>query len=124
LLSFVTAGAFVILTATGIPARSEQPSVNLGPVKPYEPILTAVGTKRVIAFFEPNLGHCAVRSVVGDIVDAAADTAVQVRARIKPLQIMNIDAPGNQTIALQCSQDAATLMVVDQQIVAAPSNER
>ncbi len=127
LLNFVTVAAFIALTAAYIPAYSEEPSVNRGPVKPYEPILTAVGTKRVIAFFEPNLGRCAVKSVVWDIRDDPADTvssAIQLRVSLKPLQIMNVDASGDQTVALRCGYDALTLSVVDENIVAGPANER
>jgi hypothetical protein len=127
LLSFVTAGAFVALAAASIPAYSEEPSVNRGPVKPYEPILTAVGTKRVIAFFEPNLGRCAVKSVVWDIRDDPAEpvsSAVQLRVSLKPLQIMNVDASENQTIALKCGYNALTLSVVDEEIVAAPAKNK
>jgi len=62
-LTFAAAGALVF-TAVSVPARAEELLTHLGPVGPNEPILTAVGSKRVIAFYEPNSGHCAVNAVV------------------------------------------------------------
>jgi len=119
MLSLATASALVVLTVVtvaSIPARSEEPLVNLGPVGPNETILAAVGSKRVLAFYEPNMGQCAVRSVVWDIVDAEADTvysALQVRISLKPGQIVHVDASENETVNLQCGDNAATLAVVD-----------
>jgi hypothetical protein len=116
MLSFAAASALVVLSAASVPAHSEEPWVNLGPVGPYEPIRVAVGSKRVLAFFEPNVGQCAVRSVVWDVVDADADTvysAVQLRISLKPSQIVHIDASENETVNLQCGDNAATLAVVD-----------
>jgi hypothetical protein len=42
---------------------------NLGPVGPHEPILTTVGNKRVLAFFEPGNGHCALQAVIWNTAD-------------------------------------------------------
>ncbi len=70
-LTFAAAGALVF-TAVSVPARAEELLTHLGPVGPNEPILTAVGSKRVIAFYEPNSGHCAVNAVVWE--NTSADT--------------------------------------------------
>jgi hypothetical protein len=54
--------------------------------------------------------------VAWDIVDAEADTvysAVQVRISLKPGQIIHLDASENETVNLQCGDNAATLAVVD-----------
>jgi hypothetical protein len=53
-LSLAAAGAIVALTAVSIPARADELAQNLGPVGPREPILTTVGSKRVIAFYWPE----------------------------------------------------------------------
>ena len=116
ILSFAAASALVVLTVASVPARSEEPLVNLGPVGPDDTILDVFGSKRVLAFFEPDMGQCAVRSVAWDIVDAEADTvysAVQVRISLKPGQIIHLDASDNETVNLQCGDNAATLAVVD-----------
>ena len=69
-LSLAAAGVVVALTAASIPARVDELAQNLGPVGPREPILTWVGSKRVIAFYEPDNGRCAVNAVVYDKTDA------------------------------------------------------
>ena len=68
-LTFAAAGALVF-TAVSVPARAEELLTHSGPVGPHEAILTAVGSKRVIAFYEPNGGHCAVNAVVFGKTDA------------------------------------------------------
>ena len=50
-LRFAAAGALALSVAS-IPARADELAQNLGPVGPNEPILTTVGSKRVIAFYE------------------------------------------------------------------------
>ncbi len=62
--SLATAGALFVLTAASITARADELAQNLGPVGPHEPILTTIGSKRVIAFYEPDSGHCAFHAVV------------------------------------------------------------
>ena len=59
--SLAAASALVALTAVNPSARAEELPQNLGPVGAHEPILTTVGNKRVLAFFEPGNGHCALR---------------------------------------------------------------
>jgi hypothetical protein len=50
-----------------MPARADELAQNLGPVAPREPILTCVGGKRIIAFYQPDNGDCAVH--VGGYAD-------------------------------------------------------
>jgi hypothetical protein len=63
-LSFAAAGALVALTAASSPARADELAQSLGPVGPNEPMLMTVGSKRVVAFYVPDVGHCVVNSVV------------------------------------------------------------
>ena len=72
-LSLAAAGAIVALTVASIPARADELAQNLGPVGPREPILTWVGSKRVIAFYQPDNGNCAVHVVVWDPADVKAE---------------------------------------------------
>jgi hypothetical protein len=60
------AGASALLALVGIakPALAEEPLNNLGPVGPREPILVTVGNQRVIAFYVPERGQCAVNTVM------------------------------------------------------------
>ena len=72
-LSLAAASAVLALAAASIPARADELAQNLGPVGPREPILTWVGSKRVIAFYQPDSGNCAVHVVVWDPTDVNAE---------------------------------------------------
>ena len=114
---FAVAGAFVALTAVSfsIPARAGELVENSGPVGPHEAILTTVGSKRVIAFYEPDNGHCAVHAVVYEMADAytGATTAARVRISLNPREMVHIDSADNKSLNLQCGSNAETLSVVD-----------
>ena len=70
-----TAGALVTLSAASTPARTNEMLQNLGPVGPHEPILSSVGSMRVIAFYEPHHGNCVFQAVVWEGEDIEAKTA-------------------------------------------------
>jgi len=110
-LSFAAAGALVALIAASTPARADEPAQSLRPVGPYEAILKTVGNKRVLAFYEPDNGHCAVNVVVWDKTDAdtGRTSAARVRVSLNPRQIVHIDSTDNKSINLQCGDDAYTL---------------
>ena len=61
LLKFAAAGS-VVACMLGTPAQADELGQNLGPVGPHEPILTEVGSERVMAFYEPDNGRCAVHA--------------------------------------------------------------
>ena len=116
-LTFAAAGALVF-TAVSVPARAEELLTHLGPVGPNEPILTAVGSKRVIAFYEPNSGHCAVNAVVWEKTGADTERPLRVRMHLKPGQMVHIDSTSNESLNLEslnlrCGDNAASLAVVD-----------
>jgi hypothetical protein len=117
-LKFAAAGAFLALTVSGTPARADELAQNLGPVGPHEPILTEVGSERVIAFYEPDNGRCAVHAVVFDKTDAytGMTTAARVRVSLNPREIVHIDSTDNgsvKSLNLQCGDDAESLALVD-----------
>ena len=111
--SLAAVGALVALTAGSIPARADELAQNLGPVGPHEPILTTVGSKRVIAFYEPDSGHCAVHAVVWNTTDVNADSAARVRVSLNPQQMMQIDTAEKKSLDLQCGDNAESLAIVD-----------
>ena len=86
--SLAAAGALFVLTASSISARADDLAQNLGPVGPHEPILTVVGSKRVIAFYEPDGGHCAFHAVVWSTTDVNANSAARFRADLNPRQMV------------------------------------
>jgi hypothetical protein len=112
LLGFAAAGAFVALSAS-LPARAEDLAQNLGPVGPHEPILTSIGSKRVIAFYEPGGGHCTINIVVWDRSDASGDSAARVRVSLNPRQMVHIDSVESKSLNFQCGDYAKTLALVD-----------
>ena len=111
-MGFAAAGALALSLAS-LPAHSDELAQNLGPVGPNEPILTTVGSKRVIAFYVPGNGHCGINVVVWDIADINGDSAARVRVSLSPRQMVHIDSAENKSINLQCGESAETLALVD-----------
>ena len=115
LSKIAVAGAFVAVTSLSVPAIAEEPAQNLGPVGPHEPILTSFGNKRVIAFYLPGNGYCALQAVVFDKIDAytGMTTAARFRISLEPGQIAHIDSTDNESLNLQCGKNAEKLTIVD-----------
>ena len=117
LLKFAAAGS-VVACMLGTPAQADELAQNLGPVGPHEPILTEVGSERVIAFYEPDNGRCAVHAVVFDKMDAytGTTTAARVRVSLNPRETVHIDSADNElvkSLSLQCGKNAETLTIID-----------
>ena len=116
LLSFAAAAG--VLVISGTPTMADELAQNLGPVGPHEPILTEVGSKRVIAFYEPDNGRCAVQAIVYDTTDAytGMTTAARVRVSLNPRETVHIDSTDNdsfKSLNLQCGDDAERLTIID-----------
>ena len=117
LLKFAAAGVVVVCTL-GTPARAGELAQNLGPVGPHEPILTEVGSQRVIAFYEPDNRRCGVQAVVYDKTDAytGMTTAARVRVSLNPGEMVHIDSNDNdsfKSLNLQCGKNAEKLTIID-----------
>ena len=117
LLKFAAAGS-VVACMLGTPAQADELAQNLGPVGPHEPILTEVGSERVMAFYEPDNGRCAVHAVVFDKTDAytGMTTAVRVRVSLNPREMVHIDSADNESVkplSLQCGENAEKLTIID-----------
>jgi hypothetical protein len=112
---FAVAGALTVFTIVGTLARADDQAQNLGPVTPHEPILATVGSKRIIAFYLPGSGHCALHAVVwNNKTDADTDmSAMRVRVSLEPGQVVHIDSAPNESLNLQCGKHAEKLAVVD-----------
>ena len=112
-LKFAAGG--VVVCTLGTPAWADELVQNSGPVGPHEAILTEVGSERVIAFYEPDNGRCAVHAVVFDKTDAytGMTTAARVRVSLSPREIVHIDSTDNETLNLQCGENAEKLTIVD-----------
>jgi hypothetical protein len=110
---FAAVCTLVIAGALGLPARADELAQNLGPVGPHDPILVTVGSKRVIAFYTPDPGHCDLHAIVWNPADGAASSATGVRMSLNPRQVMHIFSPENKSLSLQCGDDAERLAIVE-----------
>ena len=103
--------AGIIFGAASLPAYADKPLTNLGPVGPGEPILVTVGDQRVIAFYAPERGECAVSAIVWK--ETNPDTpATRVRLSLKPGQTLQLDSPQRKAMGLVCGADATSLALV------------
>jgi hypothetical protein len=106
-------GTLVIAGALNLPVRANELAQNLGPVGPHEPILAPVGSKRVLAFYTPDGGHCGIHVVVWSPMDAEASSTIGVRVSLIPRQAVHIVSTENKSLGLQCGDDAERLTIVD-----------
>ena len=112
ILSLAAVGAISALIPVSLPAHADELTQNLGPVGPHEPLLTTVGNKRVIAFFEPDSGNCSFHTVIWNTTDVNADSAARIRADLNARQMLTIDTNDNQSLKLQCGDNAERLAIV------------
>ena len=103
----------VALTGVVLPAHAEELAQNLGPVGPNEPILTTISSKRVIAFYEADGGHCGMHVVVWDRNDASGGSAARIRVTLDPRQRVHIDSADSKSLNLECGDDAKSLAILD-----------
>jgi hypothetical protein len=112
-------GAFAVgalsLSLASVEAAADDFVQHLGPVGPHEPILTEVGNKRVLAFYEPDGGRCAVHAVVWEKTDVETGktSASRVRVRLNPRDVVHIDSDNQKTINLQCGDHAESLALTN-----------
>ncbi len=113
-LSKSLAAALAIAASVGVaPAHADQPLTNLGPVGPHEPILVTMGTQKVIAFYVPERGSCAVNAVTWREGEPDAPYAsARIRISLKPGQMFALDGSQRHSISLVCGADAASLAAV------------
>ncbi len=105
--------AFGVLAFDGA-VSAEQPQTNLGPVGAYEPILATFGDKRVLAYYKPDGGNCAVSAIVSDASPSDADrTSTRVRVSLHPGELFHLDSVEDQNVILTCGPNAAMLMVLN-----------
>ena len=112
-LRFAAMGTLVVLGGYGLPVRAGEPIQVLGPVGPNDPIVTTVGRKSVLAFYEADGGHCGMHIVMWDRGDESGDSASGFRVTLDPRQVVHIDTAQNKSISLQCGSAADTLAIVD-----------
>jgi hypothetical protein len=110
--SLLMFGFLAALCGPSLSARADELVQNLGPVGPHEPILTEVGDKRLIAFYEPESGKCGMHVIVWQTADIVGGSGTRVRVTLDPRQIVQIDTPDSKSVKLQCGNYAETLALV------------
>jgi len=108
----ISACAALAIFATGWPAFAEELAVNPGPVGPSEPLLATLGGKRVLAFYRPDNGHCAVSAVMWDKDSNTGSqpfSSSRVRLDLKPGQTVQLDSTASESLNLKCGDGATTL---------------
>ena len=106
-------GAFAAFTLLSVPAVADEVT-NLGPVAAHEPILTSVGSNRVIAFYLPGSNQCAIHAVIWDKTKVDSDTSsARIRISLEPGQIIHIDSVDGESLNLRCGSNADSLALVN-----------
>ena len=111
-LGFAAVGALA-LTVASSPGFADELAQNLGPVGPNEPILTTVGSKRVIAFYVPGNGKCGINVVVWDRSDASGNSLPVFGSAESASDGAHRQHRDSKSINLQSGQYAETLALVD-----------
>jgi len=113
ILSLAAATALTVLAATDM-ASADQAQVNLGPVGPYEPIVATVGDKRIIAYYAPEGGKCAISAVVFDTSTTdSGQTPARVRVALHPGELFHLDSVVDQTVVMTCGPHAEMITVLN-----------
>lgn len=113
-LKFTVTGALGALSTFSTSASATEMVQNLGPVRAHEGLLASVGNMRVIAFFEPSSGRCAVNAVLWDTLGAdPGESAKRVQVRIGPGETIDIETARQESLKLQCGRDAENLAIID-----------
>ena len=109
----LAAGAIALCLLTGgTRVQAEDLPRSLGPIEPNKPLITTVGSKKIIAFFVSNNHSCAVQTVVWEKGDENATSATGVRLILKAEDTMNVAGSWGSLI-IKCGKDAATMDVLE-----------
>jgi hypothetical protein len=111
-LGALVAGGLIALNSFASPVQADELVEHLGPVGPHQPILTTVGSKRVLAFYIPGEKTCALQAIVWNTEEKTTSPA-RVRINLEPGAMVHIDSPENESLNLQCGDDAEKLAVVE-----------
>jgi hypothetical protein len=120
----LAAAGALALNLAATPASADDLVRNLGPVGPNEPILTSIGSKQVVAFYEANDGGCGMNIVVWDKADQSGGSAARVRVNLSPRQVVHIESADAKPLNLQCGAYAEALTIVDTSKVVAAGAAR
>jgi hypothetical protein len=104
----LAACCLVVVGACGLAAHADENSV-----KANEATLRTVGNQRLIAFYEPGGGNCALNIVMWNVADESGDSPTRVRVSLDADQAAYIDSTDKASVKLQCDHSADTLKIID-----------
>ncbi len=115
ILSIAAGGLLSVLAATGTAVVAGEPAkANLGPVGPYEPILATVGGSRLVAYYQPESGKCAVSAVMFTTApNGGGAKSARVSVALRPGELFRFDGAGGDRAVLTCGPDAKALTVLN-----------
>lgn len=114
ILSIAAASALIVLAATFTASAADNNHTNFGPVGPHEPILATVGTFRLVAYYEPDNGKCAVSAVVFDATpNGGGKASTRVRLALHPGELFHLDGVKDAQVVLTCGPNAKSLTVLN-----------
>ena len=113
LSALAAAGALVALVAANGPARAEDPTTNLGPVGPREPILVTMGDQRVDRLLRAERGYLRrQRRRAGRTLRPTRLCLVRVKLSLQPGETVPVRRTADRQVDdLLCGADASTLTV-------------
>jgi len=109
----MAAASAIVALAAAAPVNAYERVHRLGPVSAYQPILTTIGNKNVVAFFSPGNGQCNVQAVFWNADDMEAKSAGGVRISLDPAQTVSIDSSPTETLTFKCGDYAEWLSALD-----------
>lgn len=113
ILPIAAAGALSLFAATGFASADDSRVTNLGPVGPYQPILANVGDSRLLAYYEPQGGNCAVSAVMSTAAADGAVDAKRVRVSLHPGELFHLDGVRNERVVFACAPDAKAMTILN-----------
>jgi len=113
ILSILAAGALSLFAATGFAIANDSRATDLGPVGPHQPILTNVGKSRLLAYYEPDQGKCAVSAVMSTAAADGSVDAKRVRVALHPGELFHLDGENNERVVFTCAPDAKAMTILN-----------
>ena len=115
---FLTVALLAGATAVAATANAEQTNVRSYAAR--QAISHSFGSKRVIGFFAPQNGACALTAFVTEAEEGyIASSAARIKLTVKPGETAEVSSAEGQGIEVKCRPDAAAVEVRPTSLTAA-----
>ena len=113
-LSLAAGGLLALLALSSAASAGEPAKANLGPVGPHEPILATVGKSRLVAYYQPDNGKCAVSAVMFTTSPLGGGYgSTRVRVALHPGELFEFDGADGDRAVMTCGPNAKGLTVLN-----------